>query len=142
MYVFTCSIIALHACSLRENRAHLQKAGETPFAHGDYYEQLRGPSRDNVMEDILTGETEWAHPMEEVDAWIEHLKYQYNCEDLQEEAKKLAEEITYEEFRKYFRKRRERTESSESGRHMGHYKDKSFESIDNLPNFKYNAKKL
>ena len=54
--------------------------------------------------------------------WIQSLKSQYNVERLKEEASKVGTELTYEEFRTYFKNKLESTESSKSGRHMGHYK--------------------
>ena len=59
---------------IKQNRKHLQKAGETPFAHGECYQQLRSAGREKIMKEILDGETDWAHPMEEADAWLNHLK--------------------------------------------------------------------
>lgn len=108
---------------IKQNVDHLQKAGETPFAHGERYESLRNEFvRDDIMDDLLTGETDWTHPIEEVDKWIRELEYQYDRNILREEAKMVGDELTYQEYRDHFKGKKEATESSKSGRHMGHYK--------------------
>ena len=106
-----------------QNRSHLNEAGETPFAHGAHYKQLTDEKNGlSVMKEILDGETDWAHPMDKVDGWLDHLKYQYDVDNLREESKKLGHEMTYDEYKGHFKRKKETTESSKLGRHMGHYK--------------------
>ena len=90
---------------ITQNCNHLQKAGETPFAHGEYYERLNDKTtREQAMTKILKGETEWAHPMDKVDGWLEHLTYQYDKEHLEEESRKLGDKLSYEEYHRHFKK--------------------------------------
>ena len=74
------------------------------------------------MESLLDGTISWTNPIPDVEAWLKELKYQCKVEDLKEEAKNIGLEITHEEFRRHFRKRKESMESSKSGRYMGYYK--------------------
>ena len=57
-----------------------------------------------------------------VNKWISNLKCKYDEEALQEEAQKIGAEIDTTNFCAFFTKKAESTESSPSGRHMGHYK--------------------
>ena len=108
---------------IKQNVSHLEKAGETPFAHGEKYESLLNEfERDDVFEELLTGTSDWTHPVTEVEEWIKELKYQYDTETLKAEAKAVGNEMTYAEYRDHFRLKKEATESSKSGRHMGHYR--------------------
>ena len=54
--------------------------------------------------------------------FIDNLRVAFDREGLQEEAKKINAPVTVEEFCYYFRKKKESTESSPSGQHIGHYK--------------------
>ena len=68
--------------------------------------------------------------MEEVNEFIKNLAIAYDKEDLEEELRCINAVITAEEFRHYFSNKKESTESSPSGRHIGHYK--AMLSDDNL----------
>ena len=50
------------------------------------------------------------------------MKQRFNSDKLGDEALKIIDPITTEDFFHYFKKKREKTETSPSGRHMGHYK--------------------
>ena len=60
--------------------------------------------------------------MEEVNKFIESLKIAFDKEKLGKESNQINAHITEEEFRHYFQHKDECTESSPSGRHVGHYK--------------------
>ena len=60
--------------------------------------------------------------MGEVEEFIDDLRKQYDERTLTTKAKEIGDPVSYLEYRDYFATKRESTESSNSGRHMGHYK--------------------
>ena len=51
---------------IEQNVQHLKKAGETPFAHGQFYEELRNEfTREDTIKSLLEGDTDWKHPLNE-----------------------------------------------------------------------------
>ena len=70
----------------------------------------------------MNGELEWKHPIKEVNEFIENLAIAYDKVALEKEQKTINAVITVGEFRQYFKNKNESTESSPSGRHIGHYK--------------------
>lgn len=113
---------SLHEKLVERNRTHLSQATPTPLGHGQGYDLFHGPDRHKTAEAVLRGELDWEHPMEEVNKFIAQLKTAHDPEELAEEIAKINGDITAEEFRFYFKKKEESTESLPSGRHVGHYK--------------------
>ena len=96
---------------------------DTPFGSGRYHHKIIDKAtRNKETEDILQGTRTWTHPIEEVDKWVSNLKQKYNNNELGMEAKKISQPIKKQEFINYFKAKAEKTGSSPSGRHMGHYK--------------------
>ena len=112
----------LHDTVVERNRNHLHQASPTPFGHGEGYDLLHGDNRDETAEKILNGSLKWQHPMEEVNRWVKQLQRAYCEEDLRAETEAINRLTTEGEFRTYFKNKPESTESSPSGRHVGHYK--------------------
>ena len=95
----------------------------TPFGSVILHRKLTDTNtRDNEIENLLKNTRSWKHPTEEVENWISHIKQKYDEIELKEEANKVSQPITTFEFINYFKKKTEKTESSPSGRHIGHYK--------------------
>ena len=61
--------------------------------------------------------------MEEVNHWVQQLHRAYNKDDLQSKTEAINCLISEDKFRKYFQNKDKSTESSPSGRHVGHYKE-------------------
>ena len=104
------------------NRKHLHQAAPTSMGNGEGYDLFHGEDRHDTAKKVLAGELEWRHPVEEVNRFIDNLQTAFDEEKLQEEARKINAPVTVGEFRHYFKKKKESTESSPSGRHIGHYK--------------------
>ena len=60
--------------------------------------------------------------MEEVNEYIDNLRRDFDADRLQDEVKQINTAVTAGEFRHYLKKKKKSTESSPSGRHIGHYK--------------------
>ena len=71
---------------------------------------------------ISEGTSEFHSEIEEVNIFVKELKIKYDKENLKEEVSRINSLITTPEFIKFFCKKRESTESSPSGCHMGLYK--------------------
>lgn len=105
------------------NCQHLRQAVATLFGHGWAQEQLRNKdTREDTIQSILDRKFDLKHPTEIVNEWVRHLKRQYDENALKNEVSKIGAKITTAEFRKFFKEKPERTGSSPSQRHMGHYK--------------------
>ena len=104
------------------NRRHLHQAAPTPMGNGEGYRLFHGEARHDTARKVLAGEMEWKHPIEEVNKFVENLRIAFDVRALEDEAARINKPVTAGEFRHYFKKKRECTESSPSGRHIGHYK--------------------
>ena len=60
--------------------------------------------------------------MAEVNAYIKNLQRAFDKTSQKEKIEKINAIVTAGEFRHYLKKKKESTESSPSGRHIGHYK--------------------
>lgn len=112
----------LHQVLVDRNLEHLHQASATPIGHGEGYELFHGPDRHETARAVLEGKLEWKHPIEEVNLFVSNMERAYDPEELAEEVERINKEVTVEEFKSYFKRKDESTESSPSGRHIGHYK--------------------
>ena len=112
----------LHEVVTERNKRHLHQAAPTPLGHGEGYKLFHGEERHDTARKVLRGALEWRHPLPEVNKFIRNLRRNFNEETLKEEMEKINAPVTAAEFRYYFSKKKESTESSPSGRHIGHYK--------------------
>ena len=112
----------LHDTVVQRNLGHLHQAAPTPMGHGEGYNLFHGPEQHKTAEAVLNGSLTWEHPVAEVNEFIANMKVAFDPVSLEEERAKINEDITPESFRHYFRHKSESTESSPSGRHIGHYK--------------------
>ena len=60
--------------------------------------------------------------MDKVNKYIDNLQRAFDADKLQDEVKQINAVVTAGEFRHYLKTKKESTESSYSGRHIGHYK--------------------
>ena len=104
------------------NLEHLHQASATPIGHGEGYDLFHGPNRHETAKAILEGKLEWKHPIEEVYVFVSNMEKAYNTESLAEEVEQINKAVTAAEFKSYFKRKDESTESSPSRRHIGHYK--------------------
>ncbi len=105
---------------MARNQRHSRQALQTPFATNKILSDVIVPSKpDNMIEDILEGNflDKMSHTInlnEIENQWIMELKQRMDTE--------IDTNISVEDFKNYFKHRKEKTASSYSGRHMGHYK--------------------
>lgn len=112
----------LHEVVTQRNLRHLNQAASTPMGSGEGYNKFHGDERHETARKVLSGEMDWQHPVEEVNKFIENLRLAFDKDHMQVEAKKINAPVTAGEFRHFFKGKKESTESSPSGRHIGHYK--------------------
>ena len=117
-----CTKAAIHDQIVRRNHEHMNQASATPFGNGDGYDALHGLARQTVMDQIHNGELKWKDPVEEVNRWVDELQATYNQENLADEVNQIGKAISVKEFCRFYKLKQESTESSPSGRHVGHYK--------------------
>lgn len=108
---------------IEQNKSHLSKSEGTPFGSGELFNLIHDKQkRGAAIESLLRGTSGWKHQMQEVEEFIEDLRQQYDEHTLHTKAAEIGNPVSYEEYRDFFKLKRESTESSNSGRHMGHYK--------------------
>jgi hypothetical protein len=94
------------------NEQHFKQAENDPFAYGHLVRELKDPA---VLEDLLDGMWSTEHPMREVEESMKQLRRP-------EGLMPVDQTITTETIKAEFKRVKERTSSSTSGRHVGHYK--------------------
>ena len=108
----------IHGKLLERNAKHLQQAQNTPFAKGDLWEAIGWSAEGSVIEEILhTGRIEEAELEEVSEIYVRGL--QVKDMSILESVKK---EISIEEYKSFWKKKRESTVTSPFGLHIGHYK--------------------
>ena len=100
----------------------MHQAAPTPMGHGEGYSLFHSQDQHDTARKVLEERLEWKHPMDEVNKYIDNLRRSFDKDKLQEEVKVINSVVTAGEFRNYFKTKTESTESSPSGRHIGHYK--------------------
>ena len=83
---------------------------------------IHGPGGQTVRDQIHCGDRRWNDLIKEVNQWVDEQRAAYDQEKLAEEVKQIGKGISVEEFQRFYKTKRESTESSPSGRHVGHYK--------------------
>ena len=112
----------LHKVVAKRNRTHLNQASATPLGHSRGYQLFHREEHHDTARKVLNGELEWKHPMDKVNEFVNNLARVYDEEALAKESNLINAHITAEEFRHCLKNKKESTESSPSGRHIGHYK--------------------
>lgn len=104
---------------LTRNQKHSKQSLATPFASVPLLLQAVSPEWDNNLDSFLNG-TFIDQPLEHIPIndtekqWIRELQRKIHSQ--------INLSITTDDFKRFFAKKQERTSSSPSGRHMGHYK--------------------
>ena len=96
------------------NKKHFNQAQSSPLATEDWQNNLDNQEYQNK---ILDGSQDFHDIPTEIKEWLSHMKYHENIEP-----NKVKFDVSYESFTKYVKKIKEKTTSSPSGRHYGHYK--------------------
>ena len=103
---------------IERNIGHFGQANDTPFATGEL-KKIFGYQGTNINAEKLIMEQKLPNNMSDEDIYTQAiLKELGNGNRLKE----LSDKITYEEFNLAMKKWDERTTTSPSGRHLGHYK--------------------
>lgn len=104
---------------MKRNQRHSRQSLQTPFANNLELREAVDPYHpNNKIEQILEGtftNPDLPHDLSPIETeWINELKTRITST--------TNETINLQDFISFFKKRKERTASSSSGRHMGHYK--------------------
>ena len=108
----------MEATILERNRRHLQQARKTPFADSVLGRLLKMDGMGDIADEILMGGNNYDKPTEE---WLQHYIKHMAVGDI-ETLETVNPMITEEEYKKFWRKKRESTATSPFGLHVGHYK--------------------
>jgi hypothetical protein len=104
---------------LERNQRHARQSLQTPFASNPVLAQAINPDHpDNKIEQIVQGSFLASHD----DIHLNDLERQWVQELQSRMDQEINTHITIDDFKRYFKSRKEKTASSFSGRHMGHYK--------------------
>ena len=104
---------------LNRNKYHLQKANETPFACGNMSQYLGTYGDNHFVEKVLMGQ-ETYETNESNKPMKDYLKTLQYAENVTHDS--VNTNITIEEYKKFWKKKREITATSPFGLHIGHYK--------------------
>ena len=108
----------IHEALLARNTEHLTQASNTPFASGEFKRRLKWDGTGKLAEDILSGnilnERKYTRAMQ---LYLESLQnkklHQMNV---------VKPTLSFEEYKNFWKKKRETTVTSPYGLHVGHYK--------------------
>ena len=108
----------IHKALLKRNAQHLSQASSTPFAKGQFRKGLKWDGTGKLSDDILSGnilqESKFSAAMQ---LYLESLQ----SKSL-DKMKIIKPVLSYEEYRNFWKKKRENTVTSPYGLHVGHYK--------------------
>ena len=109
----------VHEILLKRNRKHLGQAKRTPFARGKWSQQLKWDGTGELGRDILNGSIlNKAKFDRTVQLYFESLQTRRFAEPL----KIITPYLSIEEYKKFWKKKREETVTSPFGLHIGHFK--------------------
>ena len=108
----------LHEVILSRNETHLRQARNTPFAETNLGKKMKWDGTGKIVDTILDGD--WTND-EGYHEWIE-LYIKGLATDNLETLNSIDTEITEEEYKKFWKRKRETTATSPFGLHIGHYK--------------------
>jgi len=106
---------------LDRNRQHFQQAHETPFFDPRIINMVNDSADNEVSEAILNGDPVEVQ-LEEFPEVADFIRKMARPDDIQADLTRISEDISTDDVYYGFRKWRETTSTSPSGRHLGHYK--------------------
>ena len=113
------SAIEVHDMILKRNQSHLGQAQKTPFATGKWAKKLKWDGTGDLGSEILSGTIlEKEIFSGTVQLYFECLKTRH----LSDQLKIVRPKLTLEEYKQFWRKKKEATLTSPFGLHVGHYK--------------------
>ena len=109
---------------MKQNTKQLNQAQPTPFGHGIGREMIDENNVDNKIKEALEGKlpTDWMGDDEIGKAWVKELQCPFEEEVKKSLNEKIGAPISEDEFVTYWKGLPEKTVSSPSGLHVGHYK--------------------
>jgi hypothetical protein len=110
--------ILIEKILIDRNIQHYGQALNTPFTKGELYKQLTFTGTSEIAEDLVSGTGKKIN-IEQENAYTQTI-----VSEIQNHNKlnDISKDITFEEFKNGLIKWNERTTTSPSGRHLGHYK--------------------
>ena len=111
----------VHELIIKRNHLNFSQARHTPFGEGVHQLGITGPNKHNTINQILEGTYTPSCCNKIEDDYFRGLKQAYS-DDTKQEARKIGDPVTVDDFKFFFKHKSEKTESSLSGRHVGHYK--------------------
>ena len=109
----------VHKALLKRNQKHLAQAKNTPFATGILAQQLKWDGTGDMGADILSGDILNKAQFEET------VQRYFECLQTSKMSQKLVQvksEISLNEYKTFWKKKKEETATSPFGLHVGHYK--------------------
>ncbi len=108
----------IHDCLLRRNKDHLSQASGTPFAKGRLKHDLKWDGTGRLADDILQGN------ILNKQRYNASLQLYLECLQVQDFSNLniVQPHLTLEEYKLFWKKKRETTVTSPFGLHVGHYK--------------------
>ena len=110
---------SVHRQLLRRNRKHLSQAQQTPFAQGPWSQKLKWDGTGEFGQDILEGRVKFNdRRYRNFQVYFEtlatyHMRFKQHS---------IVAQLSLEDYRKFWKKKREDTVTSPFGLHIGHYK--------------------
>jgi len=108
-----------HKLLLQRNQQHLGQAKNTPFASGEWKKKLKWDGTGNIGRDILSGDILNQQKFNStVQLYFESLA----TTRFKGKLNAIKAKLSLEEYRKFWKKKREETVTSPFGLHVGHFK--------------------
>ena len=109
----------IHKHLLRRNIQQLTQAKETPFANGELAKKLKWDGTGDLGRDVLSGDILNKYKFEStIQLYLESLK----VTNMSKQLNITKPQISIEEYKKFWKKKKEETATSPFGLHIGHYK--------------------
>ena len=109
---------SIHQALLNRNADHLQQASTTPFARGELQKRIKWDSTGSLTDDILSGEV-----LNEI-KFSASMQLYMECLKVNDLTKLnlVTPTLLLEDYKMFWKKKRETTVTSPFGLHVGHYK--------------------
>jgi hypothetical protein len=123
----------IHQALLARNKKHFHQAAETPFGHGILQDLVGFSGLNSAATDIINGSFLDKHDLPDILPETRQMIMELAMPDQIKCLKDpISAEITEADFVSGFKKWKERTSTSPSGRHLGHYKAIILDAADKM----------
>ena len=111
----------VHEAIIKRNHKHFSQAKNTPFCKGKHHKDITGDNKEDNINAILEGKYDTTNSSPAIREYVHGLCRAYD-EKFKNEADRINDPVSFQDFIHYFKHKKESTESLPSGRHVGHYK--------------------